>query len=113
MKNVPGLHFTLDTGNFAFSDEDALAACQTLRDRIVHVHCKDRAADASALPGKYSRGLLPCAVGDGYISMGTILTYLKEIAYTGGLTIEHYNTPDYEEAMRRSADYLHRAVNRD
>lgn len=43
MKNVPGLKYTLDTGNFAFSDENVLEAMEVMKDYIVHVHCKDRA----------------------------------------------------------------------
>lgn len=39
------LKFTLDTGNFAYSDEDAVQAYEVLKDYIVHVHCKDRNVD--------------------------------------------------------------------
>ena len=108
MEQVSGLQFTLDTGNFAFSDEDTLAACKQFRKNTVHVHCKDRAADPNAVPGVYNRGLLPCAVGDGYLPMAEIITYLKETSYTGGLTIEHFGAANFFETIHRSADYLHR-----
>ena len=106
MENVPGLRFTLDTGNFAFSDEDSLTACHVLRDKIVHVHCKDRGVDTSIVPGKFSRGLRPCAVGDGYLPMEQIISYLRATGYTGALTIEHYGVKNFAEAIRRSAAYL-------
>ena len=106
MEHVPGLQFTLDTGNFAFSDEDALAACTVFRKNIVHVHCKDRAADPSVQSGVYDHGLLPCAVGDGYLPMAEIISCLKENGYTGGLTIEHFGTEDFFETIRRSAVFL-------
>jgi len=106
MEAVPGLGFTLDTGNFAFSDEDTFDACYRMRDHIVHVHCKDRGENTSALPGSFNRGLLPCAVGDGYMPIEKCIAYLKETGYTGGLTIEHYNVSDYKEAILRSANYL-------
>lgn len=110
MENVPGLQFTLDTGNFAFSDENSLTACKVLRDKIVHVHCKDRGIDPSILPGTFSRGLRPCAVGDGYLPMKEIISYLRSTGYTGALTIEHYGVKNFAEAIQRSAAYLNSIV---
>lgn len=40
MENVPGLKFTLDTGNFAYSDGGCCAAYEVLKDYIVHVHAR-------------------------------------------------------------------------
>ena len=62
MENVPGLKFTLDTGNFAYSDEDAVQAYEVLKDYIVHVHCKDRNVDP-ALTGEQIQSGTSCGCG--------------------------------------------------
>ena len=41
-ERIPELKITFDTGNFMFSGEDELTAFGLLKDRIAHVHCKDR-----------------------------------------------------------------------
>lgn len=56
MEHVPGLRYTLDIGNFAFSDEDVSYAAWLLKDYIVHVHCKDR-AESPLVHGRFCRGL--------------------------------------------------------
>lgn len=54
MEHVPGLRYTLDIGNFAFSDEDVSYAAWLLKDYIVHVHCKDR-AESPLVHGRFCR----------------------------------------------------------
>lgn len=107
MENVPGLKFTLDTGNFAYSDEGAVQAYEVLKDYIVHVHCKDRNVDP-ALTGehRYNRGLLAAAVGSGYLPMKEILDRLKESGYEDYLAIEHFNAADQVAFMEQSAAFL-------
>ena len=41
-EQVPGLCFTFDTGNFIIHGENIFAAWEELKDKVVHVHCKDR-----------------------------------------------------------------------
>ena len=41
-EQVPGLCFTFDTGNFIIHGEDIFAAWEELKNKVVHVHCKDR-----------------------------------------------------------------------
>lgn len=45
-EQVPGLCFTFDTGNFIIHGEDIFAAWEELKDKVVHVHCKDRKISA-------------------------------------------------------------------
>lgn len=45
MEQVPGLGYTLDMGNFAYSDEDVMPAYELLKPYIAHVHCKDRGVE--------------------------------------------------------------------
>ena len=104
-ERVPGLAFTFDTGNFAFSDEDALAALDRLTDRTVYLHCKDR-GEEEGHRGIRTRGLAACAVGDGYLPIGEILRRLQNAGYDGYVAIEHFGVPCYREASARSVEFL-------
>ncbi len=48
-EQVPGLCFTFDTGNFIIHGEDIFAAWEELKNKVVHVHCKDRKINAEQL----------------------------------------------------------------
>ncbi len=106
MEQVPGLRFTLDTGNFAFSDEDVLAAQTLLAPWVAHVHCKDRGEEPGMTERQHCRGLAPVAVGDGYLPVDEVVRRLKAGGYQGFLAIEHFGARDQLEAIRRSARYL-------
>lgn len=106
MEQVPGLRFTLDTGNFAFSDEDVLAAQTLLASWVAHVHCKDRGEESGMTERQHCRGLAPVAVGDGYLPVDEVVRCLKAGGYQGFLAIEHFGARDQLGAIRRSARYL-------
>lgn len=110
MKNVPGLKYTLDTGNFAFSDENELEAVEVMKDYIVHVHCKDRAVDET-VGGKYCKGMGASPAGGGYIPMGEIIQRMLNRGYEGFFAIEHFGAADQLEYIRQSAEYLTSALN--
>ena len=93
MEHVPGLRYTLDIGNFAFSDEDVSYAAWLLKDYIVHVHCKDR-AESPLVHGRFCRGLGQTPAGTGYLPMAKLLTDLEACDYDGYLAIEHFDAPD-------------------
>lgn len=107
---VPGVGYTFDTGNFNYAGEDELEAFELLQDRIVHVHCKDR-ADRS-LWGEQptrtmdGRKIYPCPFGAGFIRADEILDRLKAIGYDDYLTIEHYGAADQLNTILASARYL-------
>jgi L-ribulose-5-phosphate 3-epimerase len=89
---------TVDTGWFATQGFDAARAIRELGDRVVYVHLKDvRAAGAHDT----------CAFGDGVVPIADCVEALREIGYTGPLSIEHepehYNP--FEE-VRRSRAFL-------
>lgn len=107
MEKVPGLRYTLDIGNFAFSDEDVRQAAEVLKDYIVHVHCKDR-AENPLVRGKFCHGLGQSPAGSGYLPMAEILDELKARDYRGYLTIEHFDAPDQLAYIRQSAAFLQR-----
>ncbi|HKM35497.1 MAG TPA: sugar phosphate isomerase/epimerase [Lachnospiraceae bacterium] len=106
MLNVPGLKFTLDMGNFSFSDEDVKQAYTLLSQYIVHVHCKDRAEDAEITGTRYNLGLNPVPCGKGYLPIGELVNQLSENGYDGYLAIEHFEAPDQVAFMKASAAYL-------
>ena len=109
MENVPGISWTLDAGNFAYSSENILEAYELLHIYIAHVHCKDRGTQnptSNGIVGIYNKGLRPVSAGDGYIPLDTILSYLKRDGYDGWLAIEQFGLEDPYEGIARSAVYL-------
>ncbi|WP_455716782.1 sugar phosphate isomerase/epimerase family protein [Anaerosporobacter sp.] len=112
LNHVPELRYTLDMGNFVYNDEDVLVAWEILKNKIAHVHCKDRGVeeDKANDDGKSSinRGLMSVAAGDGYLPIAVLVNRLKEFGYEGYLAIEHFDAPDQEMCMRRSAEFLRR-----
>lgn len=57
---------------------------------MIHVHCKDR-------------GTQSVAVGDGYLPMAESLTDILQSGYQGYFAIEHFDAPEQENCIRRSA----------
>lgn len=93
LERIPQLKGTFDTGNFIIHGEDVLAAWDLLKERIVHVHCKDRGSQS-------------VAVGDGYIPMKAVLNKIKRSEYEGYLAIEHFDAVNQETCMENSAAFL-------
>lgn len=106
LDRVPGLMVTLDTGNFVHADEDVCAGLALFRDKIRHVHCKDRGADPQTARGTRCAGLAPVAVGDGYLPIAPVVSSLLSSGYDGFFTIEHFGAPDHLAYMTRSAAFL-------
>lgn len=109
MKHVPGLKYTLDMGNFSFSNEDVVKAADVLREYIVHVHCKDR-RESRYVKGEFCKGLGPCAAGEGYIPIARLVKSLKESGYNGYLAIEHFGAQNQISYIEKSADYLKKLI---
>lgn len=108
MEQVPGLKFTMDCGNFAFSDEDAWDGYELLKDYIVHVHCKDRGREKGLkfLKNKVNHGLAPVPAGGGYMPVARILEDLQRRGYEGYYAIEHFGAPNQLQFIQESAAYL-------
>ncbi|MCR5675231.1 MAG: sugar phosphate isomerase/epimerase [Lachnospiraceae bacterium] len=111
---VPGLQVAFDTGNFAYSGEDVLAAEKAFAGRIVHVHLKDRlysrsgSGDPCRCPG--GRTLWPCAVGEGDIPMEELLNRLKANGYGGYVMAEFFGAASYADALMKSMEFLRERV---
>lgn len=93
LEQIPDLRVTFDTGNFIIHKEDIFAAWEVLKEKVVHVHCKDR--DAQSV-----------AVGEGCIPMKEILGKIMESGYDGYLAIEHFDAADQETCIKTSARFL-------
>ncbi len=109
MKHVPGLKYTLDMGNFSFSNEDVVKAADVLGEYIVHVHCKNR-RKSRYVNGKFCKGLGQCAAGEGYIPIDSLVNRLKESGYNGYLAIEHFGVQNQISHIKKSADYLKKLI---
>lgn len=71
---------TVDTGWFATQGMDAARAIRELGSNVFYVHLKDvRAAGAHDT----------CALGDGVVPITDCVAALREIGYTGTISIEH------------------------
>lgn len=112
-EQVPGLCFTFDTGNFIIHGEDIFAAWEELKDKVVHVHCKDRKISSdkplqtqkNATPD-IKECYLPAAVGEGCIPIKELVYKMKEYGYRGYLAIEHFDAADQEAYMQKSVANL-------
>jgi len=100
LQQVPELMYTLDTGNFLFYKENVMDAFELLKDRIVHVHCKDRQPETNA----------SVQTGTGYIPFAGVLGKLKKQNYDGFFAIEHFDVAGQEACMRGSAEFLRGVV---
>lgn len=110
LDRIPELRVAFDTGNFIYSGQDELEAFALLKDKIAHVHCKDRslcrrpgAEEKLAADG---RRLYPAAVGSGIIRMGQLVRLLEKQGYDGLYAIEHFGAPDQTAYMEESARFL-------
>ena len=112
-EQVPGLCFTFDTGNFIIHGENIFAAWEELKDKVVHVHCKDRKISSdkplqtqkNATPD-IKECYLPAAVGECCIPIKELVYKMKEYGYRGYLAIEHFDAADQEAYMQKSAANL-------
>ena len=94
---VPHLKCTFDTGNFVTYGDDLFDAWNQLKDRIVHIHCKDRSD-------------FPIAVGDGYLPLSELFQTIVQSGYNGAFAIEHYGAVDQLTCIMRSAGFIAQAT---
>ena len=108
MEQVPGLRYTFDSGNFAYSDEDAQKAYELLKPYIVHVHCKDREREKKIkyLATHVNKGLASVAVGSGYMPVEKVVYDLLRSGYDGYFAIEHFGAKNQMETIKASAEKL-------
>ena len=92
----PNLRVNFDPANMIlYGSGDPIAALRLLSRHVLSVHCKD--GHSPAAQGELGH---ECALGDGEVDFPAFLATLRDIGYTGLLTIER-EEPDL---TRRSAD---------
>lgn len=106
MEHVEGLRFTMDIGNFVYSDEDACDGFTCLKPWMVHIHCKDRGEEALAESFRYKKGMAACPTGAGYLPTEQIIREVYAQGYLGYYAIEHFGAEDQLSCMQKSADFL-------
>lgn len=113
-EKVPKLRHSLDTGNYAFFKESPIEAYELFRDRIIHTHLKDRAFsptdNESPMPLADGTTAYPCALGDGFVKIETVLEMLSKDGYDGYLSVEHFGMNDMRKAIQRSSEYLDKII---
>lgn len=114
LERVPDLSCTFDTGNFLYSEEDALQAWTMLHARVGYVHCKDRefAVKAGEEPKRTvaGRAMYSAAVGSGVIPMEELVRRIRKSGYDGVFAIEHFGSQSMYEDMLFSAAWLRSAA---
>ena len=113
MRNVEGLRYTFDMGNFRYCLEDAAEGYEKLREYIVHVHCKDRAYTPNggeSKPDLSGALMYPAPVCGGTIGIEGLVKRLLSDGYGGTLAIEHFGAESQRDYMKISAENLRRAM---
>lgn len=116
LENTDGLKLTFDTGNFAYSLENAQNAYDMLKKHIIHVHLKDRSFDMrdsspdSAKEDLSGRKMYPCETGNGFIGIEKLVKRLLSDGYPGSFSIEHFGAPDQLEYMKRSSENIRKYI---
>lgn len=108
-ERIPSLKITFDTGNFMYSSKSELDAFELLKDKIVHVHCKDRTIISNGEEYKLAvdgRAMYPAAVGSGCIKISEIISALNKDGYAGIFVIEHFDVKDHLKYIEQSAKWL-------
>ncbi len=94
---APSLMHNFDSGNYIIAGEDCLEALKLFRERIAHVHLKDR------VPATDFR----CpAVGSGCLPEAEVIRALVDSGYDGWFTVEHFGAKDMLTAARESYSFI-------
>ena len=89
----PQLSHVFDTGNYLFCGEDVMTTLRHFKDKIHHVHLKDRKAprDYASLP-----------IGTGVVPLKEVIRELLRDGYDGWFTVEHFGAPAMLEYTTKS-----------
>ncbi len=99
----PNLRVNFDPANMILYGSGApLEALEALRDYVLTVHCKDGARPE--VPGEWGR---ETPLGEGDVGMDRFVAKLRDIGYTGPLTIEREIVGEEQRAdIRRAIELL-------
>ena len=110
-EKVPALKFNMDTGNFIYMDLDTLECVKLFKNKISHVHLKDRSLvkNHADEPEKVTPGgnkLYPSPVGFGTIPMKELTDLAKENGYEGYFSAENSCPIHMEEFLVKSIKWM-------
>lgn len=109
-ENIKELRCAFDTGNFLYSEEDALEVLPMFIHNIGHVHCKDRSftikEGETYKATVKGRNMYSSAVGSGVIPMKEIVEKILETGYNDYFAIEHFGSLTQLEDMEKSAKWF-------
>ena len=111
LDELPEVRFTFDTGNFRRSCEDVMEGYALLKDRLNHVHLKDRVfapltEGDKGLTADDGAVLYPAPVGGGVFPIRECIEAVLAEGYDGWFSAEHFNSADMMGYIRRSAEFL-------
>ena len=109
-ENIAELKCAFDTGNFLYSEEDALEVLPKFIHNIGHVHCKDRSftvkkGETPKITVK-GRSMYSAAVGSGVIPMKEIVQTILDEGYDDYFAIEHFGSMNQLVDMEKSANWF-------
>lgn len=110
-EKCPDLTFTMDTGNFIYVDVNTLESVKLFKDKIRHMHLKDRSLvqNYEDEPVKLSikgNKLYPSPIGAGIIPMKELIEIAKEVNYNGYYTAENSCPIHMEEFLSKSIKWM-------
>ncbi len=101
----PNIGINFDPANMILYGKDKpIEALETLRDHVVSVHCKD-----AVWPEEEGQLGSEMPLGEGQVDIPAFVAKLKEIGYTGPLTIEREAGDDRIGDILRGKELLERA----
>ena len=122
VKSCPqGVGVNLDPANFVMvTGQDPAEAVYMLKDYIVHTHLKDgkrlRVCDPLLIYKKFAEGgieelnvsdfFIETPVGEGDVDFDAYIKALRDIGYTGYLTIERETGADPSKDISKAADFI-------
>lgn len=103
MMSSTSLAVNLDTGNSWLGGSDPVDMVERFGELIQHVHWKDLDASWEVRRGTiFGCGMSTCALGDGVINIGAVVSALQRVGFDGHTTLEIAG----DAAVLASRDYL-------
>lgn len=106
LKELPDLHFLLDTGNFWFNDIDTEFAVRKYAVKTAHVHLKDLSYSEQGCLSINGKRANSVALGHGMLPIKSSISILKQNGYDGGLSIELNSNVSIMSSLEASLFYL-------
>lgn len=94
---VPNANHTYDSGNFIYAGDDPMDAFKKYRNKISHVHLKDRTAVGDKAMPVVGSGIAPCK---------EVMETLLSEGYKGWFTIEGYGAKDMKAHLEASVQNM-------